>query len=176
MTRWMMHVRHCWCSGSIVRSGRSGFARSGRGRRRRWCQVRELYHGVFVGMNVHYDTISTDAIVKTTHFKEHTVIIYNETILIQEACKPLQCDNRTEWRSNTIMTYLLVKQLFLKSMDFEKNTRKEEEATFLSIQELVLTPLLDHFSSWKCEPVDRFISREKMMDCYRHASFHRRDM
>ena len=138
--------------------------------------MKELYHGVFVGMSVHYDTIGIDAIVMIKHFKELRVIIYNETKLIQEACNPLQCDNRTEWRSNTTMTYLLVKQFFLKSMEFEKNTRKEEEATFQSIQELVLTPLLDHFSSWKCEPVDRFISREKMMDCYRYVSLHRRDM
>ena len=125
-TRWMMHVRHCWCTGNIVRSGRSGFARSGRGRRRRWHQVKELYHSVFVGMSVQYDIVYINAIVTTKHFKELRVIIYNETKLIQEACNPLQCDNRTEWRSNTTMTYLLVKQFFSNPWNLKRTRGKRK--------------------------------------------------
>lgn len=61
-------------------------------------------------------------------------------------------------------------------MDSEKSMRKEEEATFQSIQELVLQPLLDHYSSWKCEPVNRFVPGGKVMECYRRGLFHLRDM
>ena len=51
-------------------------------------------------------------------------------------------------------------------MNSVKNKSMEAENAFRSLQESVLHPLLDHFLTWECHPVDRIISKADLMKCY----------
>ena len=51
-------------------------------------------------------------------------------------------------------------------MDPVKNKSAEAENAFRSLQECILHPLLDHFLTWECHPVDRIISKADLMKCY----------
>lgn len=56
-------------------------------------------------------------------------------------------------------------------MDSVKNKNMEAENAFRSLQESVLHPLLNHFMTWECHPVDRIISKTDLMRCYTFVLF-----
>ena len=51
-------------------------------------------------------------------------------------------------------------------MSSEKKGVNATEQTLEFVQDLVVRPLLNHFSTWECKPVERIVSTQNASLCY----------
>lgn len=56
--------------------------------------------------------------------------------------------------------------LISPKMSSEKKGVNAAEQTLEFVQDLVVRPLLNHFSTWECKPVERIVSTQNASLCY----------